>query len=131
MRTPLGGGVCRKSVRKRRHLHFEGDFGQHFISFPDFFMTEYASLSKYLSKNVQVVIQVVNNKKGIAKTPREANLDGNWCVRKGLKSQCREDMHEDSHFASHLALLAKAHIHGAVDLDCSVSTVAAGRKGSL
>ena len=42
--------------------HFEGDFGQHFISFPDFFMTEYDSLSKYLSKNVQVVIQVVNNK---------------------------------------------------------------------
>ena len=44
--------------------HFEGDFGQHFISFPDFFfMIEYASLSKYLSKNVQVVTQVVNNKK--------------------------------------------------------------------
>ena len=48
-------------------------------------MTEYASLSKYLSKNVQVVIQVVNNKKVIAKTLREANLYGNWCVRKGLK----------------------------------------------
>ena len=47
-------------------------------------MTEYASLSKYLSKNVQVVIQVVNNKKVMAKTPREANLYGNWCVRKGL-----------------------------------------------
>ena len=44
--------------------HFEGDFGQHFILFPDFFMTEYASLSKYLSKNIQVVIQVVNNKWG-------------------------------------------------------------------
>ena len=64
--------------------HFEGDFGHYFISFPDFFMTEYASLSKYLSKNVQVVTQVVNNKKVMAKTPREANLYGNWCVRKGL-----------------------------------------------
>ena len=64
--------------------HFEGDFGQHCISFPDFFLTEYASLSKYLSKNVQVVIQVVNNKKVMAKTPRQANLYGNWCVRKGL-----------------------------------------------
>ena len=50
-------------------------------------MTEYASLSKYLSKNVQVVIQVVNNKKVMAKTPREANLHGNWCVRKGLKGR--------------------------------------------
>ena len=48
-------------------------------------MTEYASLSKYLSKNVQVVIQVVNNKKVMAKTPQEANLYGNWCVRKGLR----------------------------------------------
>ena len=47
-------------------------------------MTEYASLTKYLSKNVQVVIQVVNNKKVMAKTPREANLHGNWCVHKGL-----------------------------------------------
>ena len=47
-------------------------------------MTEYASLSKYLSKNVQVVIQVVNNKKVMAKPPQEANLYGNWCVRKGL-----------------------------------------------
>ena len=49
-------------------------------------MTEYASLSKNLSKNVQVVIQVVKNKKVMAnlKTPREANLYGNWCVRKGL-----------------------------------------------
>ena len=47
-------------------------------------MTEYASLLKYLSKNVQVVIQIVNNKKDMAKTPREANLYGNWCVRKGL-----------------------------------------------
>ena len=47
-------------------------------------MTEYASLSKYLSKNVQVVTQVVNNKKVMAKTPLEANLYGNWCVRKGL-----------------------------------------------
>ena len=47
--------------------HFEGDFGQHFISFPDFFMTEYASLLKYLFKNVQVVIQVVNNKKSYGK----------------------------------------------------------------
>ena len=65
-------------------MHFEGDFGQHFISFPDFFMTEYASLSKYLSKTVQVAIQVVNNKKVMAKTLREANLYGNWCVRKGL-----------------------------------------------
>ena len=35
-------------------------------------------------KNVQVVIQVVNNKKVMAKPPREANLYGNWCVRKGL-----------------------------------------------
>ena len=50
-----------------------------------FFKTEYASLSKYLSKNVQVVIQVVNNKKVMAKTPREANLYGNWCGCKGLK----------------------------------------------
>ena len=41
-------------------------------------MTEYSSLSKYLSKNVQFVIQVVNNKKVMAKTPREANLYGNW-----------------------------------------------------
>ena len=32
-------------------------------------MTEYASLSKYLSKNVQVVIQVVNNKNVMAKNP--------------------------------------------------------------
>ena len=48
-------------------------------------MTEYASLSKYRSKNVQVVIQVVNSKKVMAKTPREANLYGNWCVRKGLR----------------------------------------------
>ena len=31
------GGSLPKSVRKRRHLHFEGDFGRHFISFPDFF----------------------------------------------------------------------------------------------
>ena len=46
-------------------------------------MTEYASLSKYLSKNVQVVTQIVNNRKVMAKTPREANLCGNWCVRKG------------------------------------------------
>ena len=50
-------------------------------------MTEYASLSKYLSKNVEVVIQVVNNKKVMAKTPREANLYGNWCVRKGLMAE--------------------------------------------
>ena len=64
--------------------HFEGDFCQHFISFPDFFMTDYASLSKYLSKKVRVVIQVVSNKKVMAKTPREANLCGNWCVHKGL-----------------------------------------------
>ena len=64
--------------------HFEGDFGQHFISFSFFFITQYASLSKYLSKNVQVVIQVVNNKKVMAKTPQESNLNGNWCVRKGL-----------------------------------------------
>ena len=49
-------------------------------------MTEYAFLSKYLSKNVQVVVQVVNNKKVMAKTPREAKLYGNWCVRKGLKA---------------------------------------------
>ena len=34
---------------------------------------------------MQVVIQVVNNKKVMAKTPREANLYGNWCVRKGLR----------------------------------------------
>ena len=47
-------------------------------------MTEYSSLSKYLSKDVQVVLQVVNNKKVMAKTPREANLYGNWCVCKGL-----------------------------------------------
>ena len=66
-------------------IHFESDFGQHFISFPNFFMREYASLSKYLSKNVQVVMQVVNNEKVMAKTPREANLYGNWCVRKGLR----------------------------------------------
>ena len=52
----------------------------YFVSW--FFMTEYASLLQYLSKNVQVVIQVVNNKKVMAKTPREANLYGNWCVRK-------------------------------------------------
>ena len=52
-------------------------------------MTEYSSLSKYLSKNVQVVIQVVNNKKVMAKTPREANLYGNWCVRKGLSNNKR------------------------------------------
>ena len=32
----------------------------------------------------QVVIQVVNNRKIMAKTPREANLYGNRCVRKGL-----------------------------------------------
>ena len=50
-------------------------------------MTEYASLSKYLSKNVQVIIQIVNNKNVMAKTPREANLYGNWCVRKGLISK--------------------------------------------
>ena len=50
-------------------------------------MTEYASLSKYLSKNVQVVIQVVNNKNVMAKTPREANLYGNGCVRKGLTTK--------------------------------------------
>ena len=48
-------------------------------------MTEYASLSKYLSKKVQVVMQVVNSKKVRQKNPREANLYGNWCVRKGLK----------------------------------------------
>ena len=69
--------------------YFEGDFRLHFISFPDFFMTEYASLSKYLSKNVQIVIQVVNNKKVMAKTPREANLYGNWCVREGLTNQAK------------------------------------------
>ena len=34
---------------------------------------------------MQVAIQVVNNKKVMAKTPREANLYGNCCVRKGLK----------------------------------------------
>ena len=50
-------------------------------------MTEYPSLSKYLSKNVQVVIQVVNNKKFMAKTLRVANLYGNWCVQKGLKHE--------------------------------------------
>ena len=49
-------------------------------------MTEYAFVSKYHSKNVQVVRQVVNNKKVISKTPREANLYGNWCVRKGLNN---------------------------------------------
>ena len=32
-------------------------------------MTEYASLSQYLSKNVQVGIQVVNNKKSYGKNP--------------------------------------------------------------
>ena len=48
-------------------------------------MTEYASLSKYLSKPVQVVIQAVNNKKVVGKAPRKANLYGNCCVRKGLK----------------------------------------------
>ena len=35
---------------------------------------------------MEVVLQVVNNKKVMAKTPREANLHENWCVRKGLKS---------------------------------------------
>ena len=53
--------------------HFEGDFGQYFISFPHFFMKEYASLSKYLSKNVQVVTQVVNNKK-LWQKPRERQI---------------------------------------------------------
>ena len=43
-------------------------------------MTEYASLSKYLSKNVQVVIQVVNNKKVMAKTPREREI----CMETGV-----------------------------------------------
>ena len=58
-------------------------------------MTEYASLSKYLSKNVQVVLQVVNNKKVMAKPPRETNLYGNWCVRKGLKEKfgCQPLLH--------------------------------------
>ena len=59
--------------------HFEGDFGQHFISFPDFFMIEYASLSKYLSKNVQVVTQVVNNKK-LWQKPRERQI----CMETGV-----------------------------------------------
>ena len=36
-------------------------------------MTEYAFLSKYLSKNVQVVIQVVNDKKVMAK-PRKRQI---------------------------------------------------------
>ena len=53
-------------------------------------MTEYASLSKYSSKNVHVVKQVVNNRKVMAKTPREANLYGNWCVRKGLRRRSRQ-----------------------------------------
>ena len=53
----------------------------------------FASLSKYLSKNVLVVIQVVNNKKVLAKTPREANLYGNWCVRKGLRWSIYEPAH--------------------------------------
>ena len=61
-------------------------------------MTEYASLSKYLYKNVQVVIQVVNNKNVMAKTPREANLYGNWCVRKGLT--CFSELGEQSHGCS-------------------------------
>ena len=42
-------------------------------------MTEYASLSKYLSKNVQVVIQVVNNKKVMTK-PRERLI----CMETGV-----------------------------------------------
>ena len=62
----------------------------YFVSW--FFRTEYASLSKYLSKIVQVVIQVVNNKKVMAKTPREANLYGNWCVRKGLNFKSQLDI---------------------------------------
>ena len=57
-------------------------------------MTECVFLSKYLSKNVQVVIQVVNNKKVTAKTPREANLYGNWCVRKRLKRIGTEIVHQ-------------------------------------
>ena len=42
-------------------------------------MTEYAFLSKYLSKNVQVVIQIVNNKKVKAKT-RERQI----CMETGV-----------------------------------------------
>ena len=70
------GRCCCESIR--------GWFWSTFYFVSWFFMTIYASLSKYLSKNVQVVIQVVNNKKVMAKTPQEANLYGNWCVRKGL-----------------------------------------------
>ena len=47
-------------------------------------MAEYAFLSKYLSKNVQVVTEIVNNKKVMAKTPQEANLYGNWCFVDGI-----------------------------------------------
>ena len=42
-------------------------------------MTEYASLSKYLSNNVQVVIQVVDNKKVMAKS-RERQI----CMETGV-----------------------------------------------
>ena len=44
-----------------------------------FFLAEYAFRSKYLSKNVQVVIQVVNNKKVMAK-PRERQI----CMETGV-----------------------------------------------
>ena len=64
--------------------HFEGDFGHYFISFPDFFYDRICFSIEIPFQNVQVVTQVVNNKKVMAKTPREANLYGNWCVRKGL-----------------------------------------------
>ena len=73
------------SLPKKTTLALRGWFWSTFYFVSWVFMTEYASLLKYLSKNVQVVTQVVNNKKVMAKTPREANLYGNWCVRKGLK----------------------------------------------
>ena len=43
------------------------------------FLTEYAFLSKYLSKNVQVVIQIVKNKK-LRQKPRERQI----CMETGV-----------------------------------------------
>ena len=54
----------------------------HVFSFA--FLIDSHCISKDLSKNVQVVIQLLSNKNVMAKILREAILYGNLCVRKGL-----------------------------------------------
>ena len=65
--------------------HFEDDFGQHFISFPDFCDRICFSI-EIPFKKVQVVIQVVNNKKVMAK-PRETQI----CMETGVSVKGKKD----------------------------------------